>query len=227
MFEDSVTLAAQDLLKRVAFRSGFIKTRYDFLLEPNELLELMLALERGNSLSGDIIEVGVARGRTTVFLNRFLNSLNSTKTYYVVDTFSGFVPEDVAHERLNRGKQGHSYTGFSYNSKRIWERRVIQDNGLKRVKTIAQEIKRVHFDPDQMFSTALIDVDLYLPTKAALEIIYPRLVQGGTIIVDDVCEGGRYDGAFAAFMEFAKLRETECRLLPPKCGIIVRGRLTV
>lgn len=218
---ESVTLPMQEFLKRLAFRSGVIKASYDFLLEPNELLELMLALRRGERLSGDIIEVGVARGRTTVFLNRFLDSLDSAKTYYVVDTFSGFVPEDIAHERLNRGKQRYSYRGFSYNSMRVWERNVVQDNGLKRVKIIPGDIKRVNLDPGQTFSTALIDVDLYLPTKAALEIIYPRLVRGGTIIVDDACEDGPYEGAFAAFMEFAKTRPAECRILPPKCGIII------
>jgi O-methyltransferase len=219
----SATFPLQEFLKRLAFRSGIVKTRYDFLLEPNELLELMLALRRGESLPGDVIEVGVARGRTTVFLNRFLDSLDSAKTYYVVDTFSGFVPEDVAHEQLNRGNEGYSYTGFSYNSLRVWERNVVQDNGLKRVKIIPEDIKRVHFDPKQMFSTALLDVDLYLPTKAALETIYPRLVPGGTIIVDDACEGGPFEGAFAAFKEFAKLKPAECRILPPKCGIVIRS----
>ena len=220
---DSVTFPIQEFLKRLAFRSGVIKTRYDFLLEPNELLELMLALRRGENLEGDVIEVGVARGRTTVFLNRFLDSLNSVKTYHVVDTFSGFVAEDVAHEQLNRGKQAYSYAGFSYNSPRVWERNIVQDNGLKRVKIIPRDIKQVHFDPKQMFSTALLDVDLYLPTKVGLEIIYPRLVPGGTIIVDDACEGGAYEGAFAAFKEFAEMHPKECRLLPPKCGIVIRS----
>src|SRR5271168_572760 len=74
---ESATFPIREFLKRLAFRSGIIKTTYDYLLEPNELLELMLALRRGESLPGDIIEVGVARGRTTVFLNRFLDSLNS------------------------------------------------------------------------------------------------------------------------------------------------------
>jgi O-methyltransferase len=219
---ESATFPVREFLKRLAFRSGIIKTTYDYLLEPNELLELMLALRRGESLPGDIIEVGVARGRTTVFLNRFLDSLNSPKTYFVVDTFSGFVPGDVAHEQLHRGNDAYSYTGFSYNSVRVWERNVVQDNGFKRVKIIPEDIKRVNFDSNQMFSTALLDVDLYLPTKAALEIIYPRLVPGGTIIVDDACEGGPFEGAFAAFKEFAKVKPAECRILPPKCGIVIR-----
>ncbi|HVN64762.1 MAG TPA: TylF/MycF/NovP-related O-methyltransferase, partial [Candidatus Binataceae bacterium] len=178
--EGSDTFPLQSLLKRFAFRSGLVKTGYDLLLEPNQLLELMLALTRGETLEGDVIEVGVARGKTTVFLNRFLDSLNSQKTYFVVDTFSGFVPEDVQHEQQKRGKENYSYSAFSYNSAKIWERTVVRRNNLRRVRIIPGDIKKVRFADEQRFSTALIDVDLYLPTKAALEIIYPRLIPGGT-----------------------------------------------
>ncbi|MGH7812730.1 MAG: TylF/MycF/NovP-related O-methyltransferase [Candidatus Binataceae bacterium] len=220
--KDSAAAPLQNLLKRLAFRSGLVKTGYDLLLEPNELLELMLALQRGETLAGEVIEVGVARGKTTVFLNRFLDSLNSPKAYFAVDTFSGFVAEDVEHERLKRGKENYSYTGFSYNSADIWRRNVVENNQLRRVRIIPEDIKKVHFDSGQAFSTALIDVDLYLPTKAALEIIYPLMAPGGTILVDDVCEDGPYEGAHAAFIEYSSANRIKYRLLPPKCGIITR-----
>jgi hypothetical protein len=46
---ESATFPVREFLKRLAFRSGIIKTTYDYLLEPNELLELMLALRRGET----------------------------------------------------------------------------------------------------------------------------------------------------------------------------------
>jgi SAM-dependent methyltransferase len=215
-----------NLLITTAFRTGLIKTKYSLGIEPNELLTLMLALKHGEELPGDIIEVGCGRGKTTVLLNRFLDSLNSSKRYLAVDTFSGFVRSDVEFERKTRNKEekagfyAQSFGRFSYNSSAVWHKVVVDENRLNRVQMVVGDIKEVEFEPRQQFSTALIDVDLYLPSMVALRKVYGRLVQGGTIVVDDVVEGSLYDGAHRAFREFVSTTGVAFETLPPKGGVI-------
>lgn len=220
---DSWLYPARQRLKNLVFSTGLVKTNYDLSLDPQQFLELMLALQRGEFLEGDVIEVGVARGKTTLFLNRFMDYLRSSKRYFAVDTFRGFEQSDVAFEKNQRAKERFHYVEFSFNSPDLWKRTVIEHNHLERVVMVTSDIKRVTFQPGQLFSTALVDVDLYQPTKAALDKIYPLVVEGGTIVVDDVSDrGGPYDGAYSAFMDFVEATGAEHRIVQPKCGIIAR-----
>ena len=41
--------------KKIAFRSGLVKTRYDLLLAPLTVYELMSAVVRGEAMRGEII----------------------------------------------------------------------------------------------------------------------------------------------------------------------------
>jgi predicted O-methyltransferase YrrM len=104
--------------------------------------------------------------------------------------------------KTNLGFYSQSFRRFSYNSPMVWHKVVIEHNKLERVQMIVGDINRVEFDPSEALSAALIDVDLYLPTLAAIRKIYDRLVPGGTIVVDDVMEGPLYDGAYQAFHQF-------------------------
>lgn len=187
--------------KKIAFRSGLVKTRYDLLLAPLTVHELMSAVVRGEAIPGEVIEVGVARGKTTVFINSLLDELESNKTYFAVDTFSGFEASDVEFEKSERGKSS-SYVDFGYNDVNIWKKVVVESNSFSRIEIIASDIKQVEFAEETRFSTALIDVDLYMPTMAALEKIFPRMHPGGSIVLDDMKGDNRWDGARAAFQDF-------------------------
>ena len=59
------------------------------------------------------------------------------------------------------------------------------------------------------FSFAHIDVDLYEPTRDSLEFFFPRLVEGGSIVVDDYGMS-QFPGCKKAVDEF--LNRNECKL---------------
>ena len=71
------------------------------------------------------------------------------------------------------------------------------------------------------FSFVHIDVDLYAPTKASLEFFYPRLVDGGIIVMDDygfeTCPGAR-----RAADEYMRSRSESILHLPTGQGVIVK-----
>jgi O-methyltransferase len=221
MREHPVLFPLQELAKKAMYRLGLARTSYDFAITPGQMLVLMEALRDTDALPGDVIEVGVARGKTTLLLNKFLDEIGSSKKYFAVDTFGGFVAGDVDFEKVQRGKKGYSYRGFSYNDVNVWRKVVVERNALRRVVIIAQDIKTVEFDEQQRFTVAFLDVDLYLPTRAGLAKLWPRISPGGVVVVDDVSDSGPYDGANQAFDEFVSehaLRDWE--KIPPKCGIL-------
>ena len=57
------------------------------------------------------------------------------------------------------------------------------------------------FSEDTTFAFVSLDVDLYAPTKAALELFWPRMSQGGCIMVHDY-NSTQYTGAKKAVREF-------------------------
>ena len=61
----------------------------------------------------------------------------------------------------------------------------------------------------QKFSFVHIDVDLYQPTRDSLEFFFPRLVEGGMIVVDDYGMT-QFPGCKKAVDEF--LNQNECAL---------------
>ena len=65
-----------------------------------------------------------------------------------------------------------------------------------------------------------IDVDLYLPTKNALNKIFRHMVKGGYILVDDVQDNRNYDGAFQAYMEFCLEKNIKPIIIGNSFGLI-------
>jgi predicted O-methyltransferase YrrM len=65
-----------------------------------------------------------------------------------------------------------------------------------------------------------LDVDLYQPTKKTLPRIFDELVIGGVILLDDIAEGGAYDGAYQAYIEFCADLNLPTQIIGNKCGVI-------
>jgi predicted O-methyltransferase YrrM len=148
---------------------------------------------------GDVVEVGVAYGHTTVLLNRLLDEQGVDKKYIAIDTFGGFLPKDIQYERRNRNKQKDDYSAFQVNAQ-AWFDATMQGNYITRVtsyKIDAAEFVFVH-----PVSFCLLDVDIYVPTKKVLEHIWPHLAPGGIILIDDCKDNTNFDGAFQAYQEF-------------------------
>lgn len=82
--------------------------------------------------------------------------------------------------------------------------------------------QRFHEVSDRVFSFVHVDVDLYQPTRDAIEFFYPRLSPGGILLCDDygyhTCPG-----AHRAFDEFAvSTPEKQVIHLPTGQGFLVK-----
>jgi hypothetical protein len=148
---------------------------------------------------GDIVELGVFRGMGLMTWANLLEAFcvgDRTKTVYGFDNWQGFVdiaPQDGANEDQTHKEVG----GFSpaaykaeleaaidiFDSDRFvpWKARVklIEGNIEETVPAFVQD------NPGVRFSLVHFDCDLYSPTRAALEALWPRLSRGGILLFDE------------------------------------------
>ncbi len=186
---------------------------------------------------GDVAELGVFRG---VGLLTWANLLESycigdrTKTVWGFDNWAGFTkldPQD-GREIQDAGKVtggfacGHwkqeleaAIAIFDRDRFIPWKPRVrLVDGDIERIGEWAAA------NPGVRFSFVHFDCDLYAPTKAALEVLWPRLSVGGIVIFD---EYGMHDwpGETQAVDEFFR-DSVEIKTLPwtnAPGGYIVKG----
>ncbi|HEV7956293.1 MAG TPA: TylF/MycF/NovP-related O-methyltransferase [Marisediminicola sp.] len=213
----------REFLKRIAFRNealAFLSApSYQYNLEVAQLVFLVQELDRTTAMTGAIAEVGVARGLTTVFLTRHLDEIGDQRRYLALDTFSGFTAADVDHEVAARGKGRADFGVFGYNDVTVF-RRNMQRLGLTRVDARQGDVGLLTPADVGLVSVVLLDVDLYRPTARALPVLYECLQPGGVIMVDDVIEHTRYDGAAQAYYEFVGARGLPIEIVAGKGGII-------
>lgn len=223
---ESLGLLAESAAKRVAFRTPGLRRlaapSYGFGLEPAQLAWLVGALEETRELSGAVVEIGVARGMTTVFMNEALTRMSDPRTYVCVDTFAGFTNRDVRHEQTQRGKRGVRFPEYSYNDPKVFAQNIAR-LGYKGVRCIASDVAALTAEDVGPISVAIIDVDLYLPSFAALKLVWACLQPGGRVLVDDVKQGTKWDGALQAMQEFATETGVEWRLIGTKGGVFLKG----
>jgi hypothetical protein len=148
-----------------------------------------------------------------------LNSIGLEKRYICIDTFGGFTPEDIAEERARRNAA--PLTNFRTNSS-TWFERTMELNRVERVEVVKGDISEIELPVDKV-SFCLIDVDLYRPVLAALEKVWPRLADGGVLVVDDVSGKGFFCNAVKAYKDFVTLHDLPANICHDQ-GIVRKPR---
>lgn len=164
-------------------------------------LETMrLNAERINqfAVKGNVAEVGVWKGDFARYINKFFKG----RKLYLFDTFEGFTNQQVAKEVDERWKMELSLIEENFDNPE-WNH--ILDNFEYPEDCI---IKKGYF-PDtaegieDTFCFVSLDVDIYTGTKSGLEFFWPRLANGGVIMIHDYnCNSCQ--GVSKAVNEFAK-----------------------
>jgi hypothetical protein len=170
-----------------------------------------------NKIEGNLVECGVFRGGNLILMNHICNKLNLKKDIYAYDTFSGMTTptdEDVEIEtNISANKIMNKTQKNKYKGNNIWCFATIEQvksNLSKEFKTfenikfvkgpVEETLLNVNNLPDKI-SLLRLDTDFYSSTKIELEILYPRLVKGGILIIDDY---GSWEGSRKAVDEYFK-----------------------
>ncbi len=212
--------AREILFKSAWFRRHFLPG-YAYNFNPPQLFFLCQCIEDTKQVAGDIAEIGCAHGLTTVFLNKYMDARHIQRRYYAIDTFSGFVTEDVEFEVTSRGKARGLFAGAFAVNRRGWFDRTMQDNRITRVVSVEMDVNERDLKTLGPLSLVLLDVDLYRSTRKALPELYEALSPGGIMIVDD-CDPAdiRWDGADQAYKEFMKGKRQPAQVVHGKLGIV-------
>lgn len=173
------------------------------------MIDNLLAAEyvQKNSIDGDIVEAGIHMGGS-IGLFALASDLGSTREFWCYDTFSG-MPEPSLNDSkealdlfLKRSK-GDGYSNWC-------------DTSLEKVrgnlKRMGAPIEKFNFivgkvedtlteDTNLPKSIAILrlDTDWYESTKIELERLFPLVVSGGVVIIDDY---GKWAGSRAAVDEY-------------------------
>jgi O-methyltransferase len=135
---------------------------------------VLLAVQRllKDEIPGRLAEVGVYKG----YLSKLIHQTAPDRVFYLFDTFAGFPSQDL--EAGAGDDQRFSDTTVEAVLNYIGdERNIVVRKGYVPETMIGLENER--------FALALLDLDLYPPTKAGLEFFYPRLSPGGYLLVHD------------------------------------------
>ncbi len=152
-----------------------------------------------NNLPGDLVECGCFLGGVGIFMALLREHFGMAgRTIWLLDTFAGF-PE---------GQEDY-YVGQDTPTKTVQLenfRSQVEDNFAHCLSQCPnlRFIEGPVEDTLPMLEISIVallrlDTDLYASTKAELEHLYPKLVRGGVLIVDDY---GIYQGSRRATDEF-------------------------
>jgi O-methyltransferase len=172
-------------------------------LQPERLYLYLDALWNRRELPGYALEVGCYRGGTAALASSMLRRTGFARRYRCIDTFGGFVSDqfdaDVKHGTPE------AFRNFFASTSLPMVRRLLDHYGCQDVELVQGDINKVPESalPEQI-AVCLLDVDLEVPTHRGLERIYPRLVEGGIILVDDCPESTNWVGARVGYRNFVR-----------------------
>lgn len=140
-----------------------------------------------DNIPGDLIETGVWRGGATIFMKALLNHYNNhDKVVWLADSFEGLPKPDEKKYIHDKGDRHYKREELSISLKQV--RQNFEKYGLldERVKFLKGWFKdTLPTAPIQQLSLLRLDGDMYESTMDALRNLYPKLVSGGYIIIDD------------------------------------------
>jgi hypothetical protein len=216
-----ISSSVKEIAKRIAYRHTRLGApSYPFGIEPILLSCILQHMEKIQDSTVSIVEAGVARGMTTRFLLEHMRISELKNKYFAIDTFSGFVESQIVHEQEHRGKDASSMRLFQYNDFEIWKRNFVD---FKQLIAVQADISSFDFSTVKPIEVFVLDVDLYIPTIAALRNVWDHMSQSGVIYLDDIAPNNNWDGSLQAFEEFVKETGARSKRVGKKSGMIFRN----
>jgi len=198
-----------------SFQKTLLQKVRPYTMTSNERVAVLESAVRhvvSENYPGAFVECGVAKGGSTMAMAYTLLELGITdRELFLYDTFEG-MPEP---EEVDRGRFGEP-AAKSWRKRRDEQGRSTWINhGLEEVRAnlalTGYPGPRLHFvkgkveetlpaaAPPDAIAILRLDTDWYASTKAEFDHLYPKLVRGGIVIIDDYF---RWQGARKAADEY-------------------------
>ena len=173
-----------------------------------------------NNLEGDFVECGVWKGGNLILFKKMIEKLKlKNKKIYGFDTFEGmseptdddsdadgFLGGFKAEYYMRTQKKDinidniHGYAPIEMVKLNL-KNNTSDINDLFLVKGKVEDTLKIPSNIPEKISILRLDTDWYESTKIELEVLYPRLVKNGVLIIDDY---GEWSGSRKATNEYFK-----------------------
>lgn len=187
---------------------------------PQRLAAMQAAVELidKHHVEGDIVECGVWRGGHLILAR----ILSPTRTCWAYDTFAG-MPEPGPYDKKKSGvkatdilarkpQKRMSYASFEEVRNNFSVEGVLDHELVKFIIGDVTQTLLKEINLPVKIAILRLDTDWYESTKIEMEVLYPRLVEGGILIVDDY---GHWMGARKAIQEYFAAHGWDAKKLKP------------
>lgn len=190
---DCVILGVRDPDRQLEMHSRLDEAGYSGEVLSPDALELfdprtaVMRLLAESAPEGDVAELGVFRGEFAYAISKAFPG----RAIHLFDTFEGFDERDLRMESGYRFHRDFSETSAE-SVQTLIPSAVIHKGWFPETFAGCENLR---------FAFVSLDADLYAPTKAGLELFWPRLERGGCIMVHD-CLSTQFPDVKQAVDEF-------------------------
>jgi O-methyltransferase len=140
-----------------------------------------------NGVPGDLIETGVWRGGSSIFMRAILKACGDTsRKVWLADSFRGLPPPDPARYPVDEGDTLWKYSELAIPMEQVkanFSRYGLLDDQVAFLPGWFRDT--LPTAPIERLAVLRLDGDLYESTMEALVALYPKVSAGGFVIVDD------------------------------------------
>lgn len=193
-----------DIERCFEYENGFYATAH-----PSRFSKFVTHLElfkQTSQIRGEILELGVFKGNSFFRWVKFRDLLENTHSRKVIgfDSFAKFPEAAFEGDKLKREAFISETKGGESISIEEMTALLIKQQLYTNIDLVKGDILQtlpayLDKNPHLKISLLHIDVDLYEPTKLALELLYPRVTNGGIVLLDDY---GAFAGANKAVDDY-------------------------
>lgn len=204
----------------VDFINIYLKCRSYTLTDNKKLTSLYGAVNymNDNNIPGDFVECGVWRGGSSMLMaltQLHHASSNGTRNIYLYDTFSGMTKPGEKDPWY-----AHLYTGMGAISlEEVKENMLSTQYPPENIIFVKGDVLQTIPSEGLPEKIAILrlDTDFYESTKHELEHLYPRIVRGGALIIDDYYS---FPGSKKAFDEYVEQNGIQLQCIDIGTGIM-------
>ncbi|MDB9738830.1 TylF/MycF family methyltransferase [Candidatus Pelagibacter sp.] len=166
-----------------------------------------------NKVEGDIVETGVYKGANLIIINNFINEHYLNKKIFAYDTYEGqssptAIDEDITGKSMikkfseyKKNDQVPVYCSIDKVKENILKLNKFDLSKIFFIKGKVEETLKIQNNLPSKISLLRLDTDFHDSIHVSLEILYPKLVSGGVLIIDDY---GHFKGAKVAVDNYFK-----------------------
>lgn len=166
-----------------------------------------------NKIEGDLMETGVWRGGTVIFMRAILKAFDITdRIVWAADSFEGLPKPNVEKYAADKNDIFYTYNELKVSLEQVKEnfrKYGLLDEQVRFLKGWFRDT--LPSAPVDKLAILRLDGDMYESTIDALANLYPKLSTGGFVIIDD---WGSVEGCRRAVEDYRKDKQITEEIIP-------------